>query len=54
MITNATEGYENDDGIINPVVGYERQSEHTERDKLGVGICVTSTTHPRLVVIVVS
>jgi len=44
MITNATEGYENDDGIINPVVGYERQSEDTERDKLGVKYVLTSTT----------
>ena len=31
MITNITEGYENDNEVINPVVGYEKQI-----DKMGV------------------
>ena len=43
QIMNLTDGYENDNGIINPVVGHEKQSEHTER-RSGCGIDVTNTT----------
>ena len=34
MITNTTEGYENDNDIINPVVGYEKHLD--QKDKVGV------------------
>ena len=43
QIMNLTDGYENDNGIINPVVGHEKQSEHIER-RSGCGIDVTNTT----------
>ena len=43
QITDLTEGYKNDNGIINPEVGYEKQSEHTER-RSGFGIDVMNTT----------
>ena len=34
MITNTTEGYENDNDITNPVVGYEKHLD--QKDKVGV------------------
>ena len=34
MITNTTEGYENDNEVINPVVGYEKHLD--QKDKVGV------------------
>ena len=34
MITNTTEGYENDNDIIDPVVGYEKHLD--QKDKVGV------------------
>ena len=34
MITNTTEGHENDNDIINPVVGYEKHLD--QKDKVGV------------------
>ena len=34
MITNITEGYENDNEVINPAVGYEKHLD--QKDKVGV------------------